>query len=126
MSIIEFLSSTPLDELKAYAYMFAFGSYILSILAAHSFGYGSTSREKMYDLPVFLKIIMFFSSSEKKVNLWAIVMWMFSIISILCIFLANLFSIFYQRVVSGVIVISFFVILVSMCIDFVFFDNKDN
>ena len=125
MSIIDFFNSTPLDELKAYTYMFAFGSYVLSVLAAHSFGYGSTSRKKMYDLPVILKFIMFFSFNEKKINLWAIVMWSFSVIAILCIFLVEFFNINY-RVISSFIIISFFVILISMCIDFVFFDNKDN
>lgn len=124
--MIEFFNNTPLDELEVYAYIIAFGSYLLSILAAHSFGYGSTSRKKMYELPCFLTRIMFLIFNEKKINLWAIVMWVYSIIAIMSVLFIKFFDVYNCRFVYGCVIVSFFIILVSICIDFVFLDNKDN
>lgn len=80
----------------------------------------------MYELPCFLTLIMFLIFNEKKINLWAIVMWVYSIIAIMSVLFIKFFDVYNCRFVYGCVIISFFIILVSICIDFVFFDNKDN
>ena len=50
----------------------------------------------------------------------------YSIIAIMSVLFIKFFDVYNCRFVYGCVIVSFFIILVSICIDFVFFDNKDN
>ena len=123
MSVLQIFTDISTYELECDAYVCSFASYIGSILGSYGLGYGSTPLRKMYDVPPVLKFLMFFSLSDKKVNLWPIVIWIISVAFIVTLMILYFFDIHNCRFLYCFVVVSVFVLHIFMGIDLAFFEK---